>query len=103
MPQKLTQALQRIPPILENLSNFDDNVFADQEHAFSSSAYRIDAIRLLHKVFMASGGSDSYLLESADVHLRTWALQLPVEKRNPIDRMGCMDEVLFEAHMIVSA
>ncbi|RDI86213.1 hypothetical protein Vi05172_g3823 [Venturia inaequalis] len=95
----------RIPPILKNLSDFDDNVFADQEHEFSSSAYRIDAIRLLHKVFMASSGqgADSHLLDSADVHLRTWALQLPVEKRNPIDRIGCLDEVLFEAHMIVSA
>ncbi|TLD38509.1 hypothetical protein E2P81_ATG01052 [Venturia nashicola] len=95
----------RIPPIHKNLSEFDDNVFANQEHAFSSSAYRIDAIRLLHKVFMAScgQGAASHLLDSADVHLRTWALQLPVEKRNPIDRMGCMDEVLFEAHMIVSA
>lgn len=54
---------------------------------------------------MASGGqgSDNRLLDSADVHLRTWALQLPTEKRNPTDRVGCMDEVLFEAHMIVSA
>lgn len=94
-----------IPPILKNLSDFDDNVFMEQEHIFSSSAYRIDAIRLLHKVFMASSGqsSDSHLLDSADVHLKTWALQLPAEKRNPIDRLGCMDEILFEAHMIVSA
>jgi hypothetical protein len=54
---------------------------------------------------MASSGqpSDNHLMESADVHLKTWALQLPAEKRNPIDRNGHMDEVLFEAHMIVSA
>jgi hypothetical protein len=102
---KLTQRLQNIPPILKNLSDFDDNVFVEHETTFSSSAYRIDAIRLLHKVFMASSGqpSDSHLMDSADVHLKTWALQLPVEKRNPIDRTGCMDEVLFEAHMILSA
>lgn len=94
-----------MPPILKNLSDFDDSVFADEEYAFSSSVYRIDAIRLLHKVFMAGcgQGADRHLLDSADVHLRNWALHLPIEKQNPIDRMGFMDEVLFEAHMIVSA
>ncbi|QDS70757.1 hypothetical protein FKW77_003615 [Venturia effusa] len=98
-------AIGRMSPILKNLNDFDDDIFVDQEFTFSSSAYRIDAIRLLHKVFMAGcgQGSDSHLLESADVHLKNWTLHLPVEKRNPIDKTGYMDEVLFEAHMIVSA
>jgi hypothetical protein len=88
------------------LSEYDDALFEEEEETvYSSSAYRVDAIRLLHKVFMAGRAqpADMQLMESADVHLTNWALHLPVDKRTPLDKSGQVDEVLFTAHMIVSA
>jgi hypothetical protein len=80
-------------------------LFIDENAIFPSSTYRIDAIRLLQKVFMASraGPSEESLVENADVHLTSWGLHLPPSKKKPIDRNGFVDEVLFEAHMIVYA
>ena len=41
--------------------------------------------------------------EMAETQIKNWAFFLPEPKKKPIDRDGVVDEVLFEAHMIVSA
>jgi len=46
---------------------------------------------------------DVSLLELADTHLTNWVLHLPTIKRKPMNRDGSVDEVLFEAHMIIGA
>jgi len=94
-----------VPPLLKNLADFDDALFVEDVILFSSSTYRIDAIRLLQKAFIASRAQsmDGGLVDAADIRLTNWALHLPPSKRRPIDRDGRVDEVLFEAHMIVSA
>jgi hypothetical protein len=80
----------------------------DEEEIFSSSAYRIDAIRIVHGVMGATRGvagddqaQDAF--DMAETQIKNWALFLPEAKKKPIDRDGVVDEVLFEAHMIVSA
>jgi len=89
-----------------SLEDYDDAVFVDDETAvFSSGTYRIDAIRCLHKVFavMRADPSDPQPYDRADTHLSNWHLYLPADKRKPIGRDGRVDEVLFNAHMIVNA
>jgi hypothetical protein len=91
--------------LLRTLQDYDDALFLDEMVIFPSSTYRIDAIRVLQKVYRAAhaGPSESHLVESADVHLTNWVLHLPTPKKTPIDRDGNVDEILFEAHMIVSS
>jgi hypothetical protein len=97
--------LPQLPISLRTLDDYDNALFLDENAVFPSSTYRIDSIRLLHKVFAASQASPSetHVVDAADVHLRNWALHLPPNKRKAIDREGNVDEVLFEAHMIVAA
>jgi hypothetical protein len=77
----------------------------EEDEIFSSSTYRIDAIRIIHKVMaagMAPPGTPD-VFEMAETSIKNWAFYLPEPKKKPIDRDGVVDEVLFEAHMIVSA
>ena len=96
---------QQVPPSFKSLDDYDKALFIQDDASFSSSTYRIDAIRLLHKVFIASkGGSmDGQLVDIADLHLTNWWLHLPPSKRVSVDRDCNADEVLFEAHMIAYA
>jgi hypothetical protein len=77
----------------------------DEDECFSSSTYRIDAIRIIHEVMAAAGSSSpsDELFDMAETHIKNWANFLPEAKKRPINRDGCVDEVLFEAHMIHSA
>jgi hypothetical protein len=88
------------------LADYDDSLFDDDEEVvYSSGTYRIDAVRLLGKVLVAtrSTPTDPLSLELADTHLTNWSLHLPDVKRKPMDRDGVVDEVLFGAHMIAAA
>lgn len=95
-----------MPIVHRTLEDYDDAIFvADETITFSSGTYRIDAIRILQKVFatMRADPSDPVPYERADTHLTSWALHLPTEKRKPVLRDGKVDEVLFGAHMIRNA
>ncbi len=72
---------------------------------FSSATYRIDAVRIVHRVLSATRAVpvDVSALDLADTHLANWGLHLPDCKKKIINRDGKVDEVLFEAHMIISA
>jgi hypothetical protein len=92
-------------PVLRSLQDYDDALFIDENAIFPSSTYRIDAIRLLQKVYQANHASpsESHLVVAADMHLKNWALHLPPSKKRPIGIGGNVDEVLYVAHMIISA
>jgi hypothetical protein len=77
----------------------------EDEVEFSSGTYRIDAVRILHLVApLANNPKASELdLEAADTKLANWMNYLPDSKRRLIQRDGEVDEMMFGAHMIVSA
>lgn len=105
----LTKIFQFMVPNPRTLTDYDDSLFVDDDNtpSFSSGAYRIDAVRLLRGVLAATGPGSNHLnpnlMDEADTHLTNFSLHLPSAKRKPIDRDGQVDEVLFEAIMIVSA
>lgn len=88
------------------LTSFRERAFAKDEIAYSSFAYRIDAVRLIGKI-LALGDSpqecDSDYVEAIDAGLTSWILHLPPLKREVLDHEGKVDELLFHAHMIISA
>lgn len=101
-------AQSRTQGIIKTLVEFDNHFIIgseDDDGDFSSGTYRIDAIRIVHSVIsatrVASPTHEDFLM--AEAKIKNWAMYLPERKRKPIDRDGNVDEVLFEAHMIVSA
>jgi hypothetical protein len=99
---------QRISHLQRTLQDYDDSTFlaaSDEDIVFSSSTYRIDAVRIVHKVLAAVRCTpiEPVAMDLADTHLTNWILHLPLAKKKPLDRDGIIDEVMFEAHMIIAA
>jgi hypothetical protein len=82
-----------------------DADFLDDNSPFSSNAYRIDAIFRfgLCQEAISTDQLNPAKLVQADTALANWYLSLPEAKRNPIDRHGKLDELLFQAHLTASA
>ncbi|KAI9763695.1 MAG: hypothetical protein M1840_009168 [Geoglossum simile] len=87
------------------LVEFDDAAFSNEEHIFSSFAYRVEAIRNVGRILAVGqrGGSEESDVDEADACLVNWALHLPESKRALVDRDGQVDEMLFQAYMIANA
>lgn len=94
----------RIPPPM-SLQDFDDRTFSDEPLDFSSYAYRVEAIRILGQVLACGRTSDpdDPRADAADASLVNWALHLPEEKKELVGKDRKVDEMLFQAHMIVYA
>lgn len=94
----------RIPPPM-SLNDFDDRTFSDEVLEFSSYAYRVEAIRILGQVLACGKSTDlnDPQADAADASLVNWALHLPDEKKELVGKDRKVDEMLFQAHMIVNA
>ena len=89
------------PPTIQQ---FDERIFADEERDFSSSCYRIEAIRILGRVVavqdMIEGQQDH--VESIDARVTSWFHHLPESKSELLRPDGSVDEMMFQATMIVN-
>ncbi|TGZ77021.1 hypothetical protein EX30DRAFT_352195 [Ascodesmis nigricans] len=101
-------------PEPHSLKEFDERYFADEPGTvFSSFAYRVEAVRILGQVLAAGGGATGIAgedwemrVEAAEASLVNWGLHLPAEKRELVRdtaKGGGVDEMLFQAHMVVNA
>ncbi|KAF3919005.1 hypothetical protein ABW20_dc0110496 [Dactylellina cionopaga] len=92
-------------PSTRSLVDFDERYFSEDQRPFSSYAYRVEAVRILGQV-LACGGSDNPddpRVDSADSSLVNWMLHLPANKKELVDKDGKVDEMLFQAHMVINA
>ncbi|KAL1962606.1 hypothetical protein VTN77DRAFT_9320 [Rasamsonia byssochlamydoides] len=88
-------------PTLEDLRQ---NWSTQNGKQFSSFAYRIEAVRILGMVLALGQSSelDSELqAETVDACLAGWFLHLPASRREPLLSNGRVDEMLFQAQMII--
>lgn len=92
------------PPTPSTIAQFDERVFADDERDFSSYSYRIEAIRILGRVVatqnMVEGQQDH--VEAIDARITSWFLHLPESKAELMRPDGSVDEIMFQATMIVN-
>lgn len=90
-----------LPPTMEQLTN---RVFESDDVQFSSFCYRIEAVRLLGQVLSVStrGSQMQEEAEAASYALSSWAHHLPPAKTELLDYHGELDEMMFQAHMIVN-
>ena len=71
---------------------------------FSSFAYLVDAARILAPVYVVAGnigGSFDRITSNIDTKLASWTLNLPKAKRQLVGVDGKLDELLFQAHMLI--
>jgi hypothetical protein len=103
--EELDYAAGRIPEP-HSLQEFDDRYFAAENTVFSSFAYRVEAIRILGQVLSVSmmGTPDEVRADAADASLANWGLHLPEVKKELVKgREKRVDEMLFQAHMVINA
>ncbi|RDA82886.1 hypothetical protein CP532_4352 [Ophiocordyceps camponoti-leonardi (nom. inval.)] len=92
-------------PIPLNLEDLEDRDFNDEDREFSSFAYRILCARNLGK-FMRTPpifGPEDENLARIEALLTNWRLHLPKSKRDALQQDGKLDEMMFQAHMMVNA
>ena len=86
------------------MEQFQGRAFEEDPVEFSSYAYRIEAIRLLERVISIDQSVDQgQSMEDMETALTNWFLFLPPHKMSVIDGEGNVDEILFQAHMIVNS
>jgi hypothetical protein len=103
--EELDYAAGRIPEP-HSLQEFDDRYFAAETTVFSSFAYRVEAVRILGQVLSVSmmGSPDETRADAADASLANWGLHLPEVKKELVKgRERRVDEMLFQAHMVINA
>ncbi|KAJ5227587.1 uncharacterized protein N7469_007593 [Penicillium citrinum] len=92
------------PPTPPTIAQFDERVFADEERDFSSYSYRIEAVRILGRVVatqeMTEGQQDH--VEAIDARIASWFHHLPESKAELMRPDGLVDEIMFQATMIVN-
>ncbi|KAF1357002.1 hypothetical protein BDV97DRAFT_374572 [Delphinella strobiligena] len=90
-------------PSPPTLAQFDGRLFADDEIQFSSFCYRIEAIRILSRVLDIAGTDEVHgdQLQAVDNALAGWVHHLPPAKADLVNNFGEVDEMLFQAHMII--
>jgi hypothetical protein len=85
--------------------NLEDFEFADNPLSLSSNAYRILAVRQLSSLLQLNRSfcpNSSDVVTSVDASLTSFLLHLPDEKKCPLDKHGRLDEMMFQAHMIIN-
>lgn len=85
------------------VAQFDGRLFADEEIQFSSFCYRIEAVRILSRVLSIAGTDEIHedQIQAVDNALAGWAHHLPPAKTDIVNSFGEVDEMLFQAHMII--
>jgi hypothetical protein len=84
------------------LAQFADRHFAEEEVSFSSSCYRIEAVQILSRVLSISNTeAHPDEVQAIDNSLAAWSHYVPPEKRDIVSNSGEIDELLFQAHMII--
>ncbi|RYP63671.1 hypothetical protein DL771_009159 [Monosporascus sp. 5C6A] len=87
------------------MEDFEDRDFSGEEREFSSFTYRIAAIKNLGRMMRLpnSGFPSEDNIDKIESHLSNWRLHLPASKRNCLTEDCRLDEMMFQAHMIIHA
>ncbi|KAL3953726.1 hypothetical protein ACCO45_011682 [Purpureocillium lilacinum] len=105
LPCEEHQYLSSNIPIPLYLEDLEDRDFSDEDREFSSFAYRILCGRNLGK-FMRTPpifGPEDENMARIEALLTNWRLHLPKTKRDALQRDSKLDEMMFQAHMMMHA
>ncbi|KJK68152.1 specific transcription factor domain protein [Aspergillus parasiticus SU-1] len=91
-------------PSPRKMLDFKRRVFAAEEIAFSSFSYRIEAVTILCRVLVLNRLRDYHRdhLQAIENALVSWVNHLPSRKLDIVDSYGNVDEMIFQAHLIIA-
>lgn len=91
-------------PEPRRILDFKRRVFAAEDVVFSSFSYRIEAITILCRVLVLNRLRDYHRdhLQAIENALVSWNNHLPVRKLDIVDSYGNIDEIMFQAHLIIA-
>jgi hypothetical protein len=93
-----------IPPSA-TWSQYEGREFSGVEIVFSSIVYLYDLSKIIQSImemFLNTGTFAEAMLEHCDTKLAIWSSLLPACKRDLLQVDGCVDEVMFTAHMVAN-
>ena len=88
-----------------SMEDFDDQIFNGDDREFSSSTYRIAAIKNVGRMMRLpnNGFPSDENVDKIESHLSNWRIHLPATKRNCLTEDCRLDEMMFQANMIINA
>jgi len=102
----LAKTFSKSVPKTYTMDQIRDRAFSSQDIVYSSFSYRVEAVRILGtilKLDRSTYARDSNEAEAIEASLNSWLLCLPRAKREVLSYGGKVDEMLFQAHMIINA
>ncbi|KAI1045579.1 hypothetical protein LB505_013691 [Fusarium chuoi] len=93
-------------PTSKTLQDFDSREFDSEDVVFSSFAYLIGAVRCAAQVIYmspkcATKEDSEAIIQSADSAFDAWLLLLPKDKKPVLKADGTIDELMFQAHLLI--
>ncbi|KAJ0420829.1 hypothetical protein BJY00DRAFT_122328 [Aspergillus carlsbadensis] len=93
-----------VPPLeLSSLRDFDARIYAEEERQFPSSAYRIDAVRILSRV-IAVVWTDQVpreRIQAINTAIAAWRLHIPQAHLGHAGIHSDHDEIMFQAQILI--
>ncbi|KAG8162463.1 hypothetical protein KVR01_008228 [Diaporthe batatas] len=93
-------------PIPNTLEEFDSREFSTDDVSFSSFAYLIGAVKCAALAIsispkVAAKEDSTGMIQSADSIIDGWSLLLPKERKEIMTKTGNIDELMFQAHLLI--
>ncbi|KAH7255025.1 hypothetical protein NW759_012678 [Fusarium solani] len=93
-------------PEPKTLEEFECREFASDDTSFSSFAYLIGAVRCAALAIsiapkVAVKEASTQVIEAADSVVDAWLLLLPKDDKQVISKTGIIDELMFQAHLVI--
>ena len=87
------------------LEDFEDRELSGDDREFSSFSYRIQCGRNLGQMMRCPPmySPDDENIDRIETLLSNWRLHLPETKKHALQRDGKLDEMMFQAHMMMNA
>ncbi|KAM0354956.1 hypothetical protein ACHAPU_000797 [Fusarium lateritium] len=91
-------------PQPQHVLEFKRRVLSTGDVTFSSFSYRIEAATILGRVLLINQMKNTSHdhTQSIENSLLSWSNHLPTEKLEIVDSYGNIDEMMFQAHMIIA-
>lgn len=88
------------------MQEFECREFSAEDTVFSSFAYLIGAVKCAALAIFSAPKSavkeDSFhVIQAADSALDGWLLLLPKERKQVMTKSGEIDELMFQAHLLI--
>ncbi|KAF9890401.1 hypothetical protein FE257_006069 [Aspergillus nanangensis] len=95
-----------IPPTPRTLQEFNCREFTPENVSFSSFAYLIGAVQCAAAAIsatpkIAAKEDSTHVIQAADCSIDGWRLLLPKDRNQVMSETGEIDELMFQAHLII--